>query len=377
MTLIAAWKENNTPVLIGDLVTSRLGEFDTPHHALPTRKDLDNLLPKEWRRQIVDLCQKAYRVSGTFAVAWCDNRFAAKSVLERLFEKYSDSECSVNEVKSFLATITGYDKLTCTLIGWVVDAEGAHCFRWRSDDPGSFLLSDRFIEGSGSKYFGEIFTPQAKLGENPIEGALGKVAHVLKDEVLYGTNLWQLFGGGFQVIYWNGDEFTVLPSATYIFLQVEETEDIEALGLLQPKRVLKYQYENSIVQTLAVLLDEESVSTHQQEASKLATHEMHYAVPITAEPGDSFEVNSNLSFISDYYCICIDVKCIDGPSNLGDGEFVLLTLVRCVSNKHKDAVIGIAEQSGGVEGLMIKDKLFKDLIRFLEAARRSRMASGC
>lgn len=376
MTLIAAWKEGNTPILIGDLITSRHWQFDATHHALPTRKDLDRLLPREQGLKIADLCQKAYKISDTLAVAWCNYQFSAKSVLGGLFRRYHDSECTVDGVRSFLTSMVGYEALPCTLIGWIMDKGDAQCFKWCSSVPTDFLLGDKFIEGSGSEYFRGIFTPQARVGEDPLEGALGRVAHILKDEVLYGANLWQLFGGGFQVIYWNGDQFTVLPSTTYIFLQVEETKTATELALLTPKRVLKSQYENSLIQILAVLLDEDSFSTHQQTASKLASHEMHYAVPISAELGDQFEVNSNLSFLSDYYCFCIDIKCMARPSNLSDDQFLLLSLIMCVSDEKKDALVEITEEPGSIEGLTIKDGLFRRLSEFLAAARRE-TASGC
>jgi hypothetical protein len=117
---------------------------------------------------------------------------------------------------------------------------------------------------------------------------------------------------------------------------------------------------------VAVLLDENSVSTNEHMASGSAPHEMHYAVPITAKHGDVFEVDSNLPFSSDYYSICTDIKSIAKPSGLPDDKFILLTFIQCVSDQMKGDLIEIVELPGDIESLTVKDKAFKNIFRFLE-----------
>ncbi len=57
--------------------------------------------------------------------------------------------------------------------------------------------------------------------------ALSKIGKIIGHEVLYGTNLWNLFGGGFQVIYLKEGSFILLPSITFVFLYAKEKgEDV-------------------------------------------------------------------------------------------------------------------------------------------------------
>jgi hypothetical protein len=376
MTLIAAWKEGDTPVLIGDLVMSRIGEFESPHHPLPTRDDLDDLLPVEWFRHIVEPCQKVYAISDNVAIGWCDHKLSAKIIIKDIVNNYGGKTLSLSEIKNHFTSITKFKDLPCIIIGWVAENNKMTCFKWRSDQPQEFIVADAFVEGSGSEYFRSIFTPLAVLGENPIESVLTKVAHVLKDEVLYGTNLWQLFGGGFKIIYHDGQRFVVLPSVTYIFLQLEELEDEDSLVLIGPKRILKFHQENQVIQIMAVTLDETVISMHNRESQKLAPFQMHYTAPITAETGDKFEVRDNLSLSSSYYCICMDIKCIDRPSTIRDDQFILLSLVRCFPDNKKDSLLEIAEQPDNTERLVIQDKVFRDIFNYLKTVKRNRAATN-
>jgi hypothetical protein len=372
MTLIAAWKEGGIPLLIGDLVVSQIGEFDSPHHPLPTRDDLGDLLPVEWFRHIVEPCQKVYVISDNVAIGWCDYKLTAKIIIKETLNRYEGKILSLIDIKNHFTSITKFKDLPCIIIGWVVESNIMTCFKWRSDQPQEFIVDDAFVEGSGSEYFRSIFTPLAVIGENPLESALTRVGHVLKDEVLYGTNLEELFGGGFKVIYHDGHRFVVLPSVTYIFLQLEELEDEESLVLIGPKRILKFHQENQVIQTMAVLIDETVISMRDHETQNLAPFQMHYTAPITAETGDKFEVRDNLSFSSGYYCICMDIKCIDRPSTIRDDQFILLSLVRCFPDNKKDLLLEVVEQPDHTERLVIQDKVFRDVFNYLKTVKRNR-----
>jgi hypothetical protein len=369
MTLIAAWKEQGTPVLIGDVIISRDGINAVPNIPLPTRSDVDRLLTQA---SIVEMCQKVYKVSDNFAIGWAGVQLAAKNIIRVLIGQFNGKQVTLAEVKECLRKIVGWDELMCVIIGWVYEEGQANAFRWDSTRPDMLEVGNQFIDGSGNQYFNSIFTPLFAMGHDPVENTLTKMAHVIKDEVLYGTNIKDRFGGGFTVIYHNGQRFVIVPSITFIFLQVEETEDENRADLLEMKRVLKFQQIGPMLEMMAVLLGRDSVTTRESQATKLAPHEMHYAAPITAKPDQRFLVNSNLSFKSTYYCICIDIKMLDHLPGMGKDQFVLNTLILCQTNEEKRSFIDITEQPGQVEGIELKDELFQRILSYLKKVKLNR-----
>lgn len=94
---------------------------------------------------------------------------------------------------------------------------------------------------------------------------------------------------------------------------------------------------------------------------------------MTAEPGDNYLVNSNLPFESDYYCVCIDTKLRGKLPGATDDKIVIITLIRVVSNENKDSILGITQGPDETEGLTIKDRLFKEAFKTLDALDRDRL----
>src|SRR6266508_848124 len=136
MTLIAAWKEQGTPVLIGDLIVSTDGINVMPHVSLPTRDDVERLLPQEYYYpRIVETCQKAYKISDNFVLGWTGAKLAAKGVIKALLGRYGGKQVSLQEIKEYLRKIDGWDVLNCVIIGWVYEEQQATAFKWDSAKP--------------------------------------------------------------------------------------------------------------------------------------------------------------------------------------------------------------------------------------------------
>ena len=243
MTVIAAWKDRDVPILIGDFIVSIQGSSKFSNIAIPSRDDLDRLLPESDKRNIVDLCQKVYCISPTFAVACAGSKPIARQIIRRLQNQYRDRAPSLVEVRNHFRRLSysqrkyGYS----VFLGWIVEGQEMHGFRWDSRSPKEFELGDTFVDGSGYNHLKEVLTVSL-IGNDPLEAALGRVAVLLKDEVLYGSQLWHLFGGGFEIAHFGDSGFSIIPSATFIFLQIEETKNEKELALLAPKRILKYWF---------------------------------------------------------------------------------------------------------------------------------------
>lgn len=352
MTLIAAWQENGIPFLIGDFLVSRIGEFKTPHHSIPTRDDLNNILPQDWYRQIVGLCQKVYRVSDTLIIGWCDSQLIAQFVIEDLFKIFGNKQPTLSQIREHLRNTKEYTDLACQLIGWLIEDEKPYCFHWDSKNPDSFELADKFIIGSGQNHFKKIFAPASTVGTlNHIDQALTRVGNLLGYEVLYGNNLWSLFGGGFQIAFLKNGSFAILSSVTYIFLFAKEDKDGVFFG--SDKRILKYQYENQIMQVLEL----------HTKRDTIADRKMHYVFPIDAKPNVNYTVYDNLSLVSEYYCIYVDIACHDNSQ---------VQLVLTVTNDKKDFLLNILTREDKIEGLALRETLYSIVAEYLKSINRNK-----
>src|SRR5207245_2303943 len=103
-----------------------------------------------------------------------------------------------------------------------------------------------------------------------------------------------LFGGGYQLLYLENGRFTMLPSATYLFMFALEDGDVVQFG--RASRLLKVAYEYQIFHTMAV--------THVAGAP-LGSAEVHWTPQIMEDIG--YFPPPSLPVESIYYCIWVDV----------------------------------------------------------------------
>jgi hypothetical protein len=334
MTLVAAWKEHNTPYLIGDVLVSTREDFDFTgdHFPVPTRDDLIDILPRKRGVRIVGAWQKIYKVSNSFAIGWAGNRAAATSVVRALFVKFEARSPFLQDVRNFLIKYADPGHEPCLLVGWIVEDGATYCFRWRSDASQRFELGEEFLEGSGNEHLREILRPTGETGKEPVvNSALGKLANLLGHEVLYGTNLENAFGGWYQLIYYD-EGFRVLPSATFVFLSATEGEK-EPL-VVPTQRFLKSQYENGVLQTMVI-------SCQNALPPEVA---LHYAYQIFLDQPDTENEEKVLSLVSDYYAVYVDVTWRDGLR----GEYVTT-----LKDEDKGSTIRIGQSTEGFETITL------------------------
>lgn len=356
MTVIVAWLEDNVPFLVGDfMVTSEPQGFQGDHFEISTRDDLHEKLPSHKKIKVHEPVQKVYKISDNFAVAWCGALMTARDLLFDLQYTFSNKNPTISEVATFLKSLNYQSEPECIVIGWVIDKGIPVCFRWQSNRPGLLDFNDKFIEGSGSEEFAHVFSPFLRIGDDPIEGAITRVAHILKDEVLYGSNLEKRFGGGFQFLYFDGIKFVTIRDVLYFFMQLEAQED-GSLGVLSPKRFLKFLYDESIIQIMAILPSEKSLGFRDHLPEEQVSTKMFF-VPKIDDAGKTFIVNASLPFHAEYYSICLDIRTLDKPPIILELSFA------CSENKRKtNKFINITDKSG-VEEFVIEDEFWQRILK--------------
>lgn len=354
MSLIAAYNAMGVPCLIGDILVSLIGDQVAPHVKLPTGEDVNAILPPEWHRRIVSTCQKVYIISDNFSVAWCDSHIVAKSLITELFRRFGNGHPSLSEIQTFLQSCSGYENPNCTLLGWICHQSELTYFIWDSCAPNLFRVDQEWVAGSGSHRFLRIFKPQFMAGSSadPIQLALQPICNLLGNEVLYGRNLEDLFGGGVQIVARLNGAFVQIPSTTFLFLPVKETHN--GIEFLLQKRILKYHFEDEILNILSLTFP----------SGRVGTPKMHYVFPINPRADKGYIVNSGLSLESAYYCIFVDIQCKDDLRS---------QLCFTVAHSPDNPLIKIVKDTKGTfQDVALGSTLFDSIARYLKHLDRTK-----
>src|SRR4051794_14431249 len=102
VTVIATWKLNGSPVIIGDILLSQCHDTPSEHIKIPTRDDVERILPPEYYTTISGLNQKIYIISDTLVIGLSGAELTATILLNRITEYFKNSPCSIFETNRFL-----------------------------------------------------------------------------------------------------------------------------------------------------------------------------------------------------------------------------------------------------------------------------------
>lgn len=286
MTLVAAYRPEGIPVLIGDFLITGTGLEST-------RK-------------------KIYKVGPNFAVGWSGPVFVAAPILRALFTAFGDKTVTLTEVEAFF-TNRPKDELSDLpfyIVGWVV-GEQAHCFLWNILCPAKLFYEPYHVVGSGSQKFYDLMTRKSMGGswgskrtgiDQAIFSALSKATELYSDENLDKMNRRQGFGHGYELLYFDGKEFNYVENIAFFGMDILLNPD-DFSGRSQP---YEYWYRYHSLSDSAFL-----------QVMNLRTGEMllELIAPVFNCLGTdaAFEFTAG-SFRADYYCIYLRIQTTRGEA---------------------------------------------------------------
>jgi hypothetical protein len=195
MTLIAAFRTLDVPVLVGDfLITDR--------------------------EQPLALRRKLRRINPQLVVAWTGSLFTAEAVLTHLDEALGDRAPTREDLEAALADAA--DKLAerqakVKLIGWAAcpDPDG---FGWESDNPGAVHWGDYTRhDGAGHAEIAKHAADGVRSGGgDPVDHVVTAISFLLADEWGAQRNQADGFGFGYEATYWDGAEFQYINNVLYV-----------------------------------------------------------------------------------------------------------------------------------------------------------------
>lgn len=218
MTLVAAYRPEGVPILIGDFLITGSGHEST-------RK-------------------KIYKVGPNFVVGWSGPAFVAASILKALFAAFEDKVVSLAEVDEFFTNRPG-DELSdqpFLIVGWVI-GEQPYCFLWNILIPTRLFYEPYYVIGSGSQKFQELITTKSLGGsletrrtsvDQAVFSALTIAAELYSDENLERMNRREGFGHGYELLYFDGKEFNYIENIAFFGMDILWNLDDEFSGNSQP-----------------------------------------------------------------------------------------------------------------------------------------------
>jgi hypothetical protein len=363
MTIIAAWKEDGIPFLLGDIMVSYIDNDNIYNHSeLPTRDDLGEVLKKEDGVINGQPLQKIYVISDNFVVGWSGVMLNARKIITKIWNSYNSKQVSFEEIENTLSKFDRYkesSRAVC-LIGWIFEKNNFICFKWDSASPYKLVTSNYFVEGSGKEIAKFELVTKELFSGSPIEKVISRSAAFLREEVLTGKNLQRRFGGGVEIITFNGERFYIIEPVTYIFMYLAETDVPENLSFFRPIRIITVSKYNDVLIYRAIIPDENSIETLNKEAKGEPDIKMFYVPSIYLKDRIQVEVPTNIKLQAKYYCFAVDLFLVKSLQ-IDKDTFAVLSFINSVSEENSKELIQL-DDSGIIEHFVIKDKLLELLI---------------
>jgi len=267
MSLITHTETNYCPFIIGDLLFSSsvpMAPFDSPTQ-----------LPAEYLEQINDgdlypaeLYQKIYIIRNHICIAMAGYKSEMKAFLQEFRMKCNiyESPLQTLDYNIVLKIMLDYDfaanyansSLYLLIMGeqngGLVTGGALHWGRWHH--LATEVFGDVMASGSGSMDFLKKFAEPTtyELAEDPFRGLMAAHISVLAKwiaiEGTTGENIQNYWGGGFEMIFWNGKRFEKNEKFASLICRDRFTTDKE---LLPPPHIVNhYQYHKDVLFILSL-----------------------------------------------------------------------------------------------------------------------------
>ena len=191
MTLIAAYKTEGVPVLLGDFLITR-DDSDIETHR-----------------------KKIHKISSNFVVGWTGSLFTATRFYRDLYSAFENQIVTKNAVENFLVTydteiFIGKDLV---ILGWIAEEKENYCFRWRADYSEMVFYDEQyegFFHGSGSEFYENLLKEKGNInygGQNDnydkaIFTVLNEVSALTNAEYLTTNKSWRnRYGFAYEILY--------------------------------------------------------------------------------------------------------------------------------------------------------------------------------
>lgn len=227
MTLIASFKINNIPVLIGDFLLT-VNDPHNFHNFIPTKPELAKVKPAKSERRIYGLRKKIHIIGDRLAIGFTGDLPPGRYILRQIHDQFSNNKATVSKLKKLLSKIKCVNKSKTEFTGWIWEKKPI-CFYWNGKKPNDFILTNCIFGGSGGPHFRKSLKSANYAGLSPnLKTSFDKATYigvhksgsVLFEELSKAENLKYHYGFAAEIILWNGKRFLYNPKLSYAFLNI-------------------------------------------------------------------------------------------------------------------------------------------------------------
>jgi hypothetical protein len=210
MTLIAAYKSEGVPILLGDFLITTDGSDVETHR------------------------KKIHKISSNFAVGWTGSLFTATRFYRDLYSAFENQIVTKNAVENFLVT---YDteifiSKDLVILGWIAEKKENYCFRWRADYSEMVFYDEQyegFFHGSGSDFYEKLLKEKGNINyggqNNDYDKAIGlvlkEVCALTNAEYLSIDKSWRnRYGFAYEILYLRDGQFEYVDDIFYTTIDV-------------------------------------------------------------------------------------------------------------------------------------------------------------
>jgi hypothetical protein len=264
MTAIISFQIEGQPVMFGDLLLSA-EVAPLPIH-IPTVGDIRQVFPSDSVFTPVGLAQKIAVISDDFAVAWSGTQIYARTVIRELTEHFRATRPTDEDLRAYFNQLPDQMADDLTLLAMVAMSPtrmfhfgfGAEeendprfgVFRMGGSGHGAVAGFLRRIQNF-TENDGRQMTPFAKA----IGCALTMSGELLAREIFATDNLWEFFGGGYEVLTRVEGRWKKLDDVLTIFWVARQTNSGGVELVTHPIRVIRQAYFGDLLAIRALSLE--------------------------------------------------------------------------------------------------------------------------
>ncbi len=254
MTLIARTRNHGAPTMIGDILFT---QKDVPQSIiLPSIcRDISAFIPADAPKP-VGLAQKLYILNDHLCIAFAGDLFEIRDLLEDLRPFCLASNPNAEELKDFLKKYDYSKFKESAFFAMLIEDKGQGDIYIVEISQGKFSLRDTelFDEsqsiGSGTRDFESVINEERKFlssfqDGDPRQGIVKKgalIGRLLAEERYLLWPLQHQWGGGYEMVFYNGKRLEKLDNTAYI-LQTGNYDPNAEVTIQDPIMVQFNQYE--------------------------------------------------------------------------------------------------------------------------------------
>jgi len=229
VTLIAAFRINNVPVLMADMLLTT--DDKTAKTSFLPHVPHWGAVPED--RKIIGVCSKLIILNERLAVAFTGFTSAGKLFFSDLERRYAQHTPSKEELSQTLQSWNASNATRGTkVIGWLASSDQPECFEYTAAPGARANWVSHSFGGSGASHFENSILRSDIAGWGTLTDqefaqfvSITKANRVVTEDMTTATSLSRHYGYAIEVAQWTGSSFEFNNKFTSIFMSISFLPD--------------------------------------------------------------------------------------------------------------------------------------------------------